>query len=638
MPEVTVHFDGVAKRTVVRYIIRMKESRNDPTDRLICATLLAALMLAAFGFAIQPFLPTGDLERACGLMVGWLVELAAPEPDESLRYMLLCVAGVPAAVFGWKLAGRSSLRIPEAAYLAVIPLVWRTGWTGEPAWAILPGGLALAALAAKYLAPRERPSHSSRAVWIALAIAAVLTAARRFPACADLEHPFGDHVNIVLYALNAAAHGLADTHLYGFYPAFLAPVFRTVGLSRLSAELVMNLLYLAAFGLVADAARRLLRHELPLAGFLALALFTCGNFTYFLPGDPMLSDPYFACWPVRFLGPALALNLVSRKPGRLTPIWEGVLAAGALWFNPDTGIAVAGAFFAVRLFSGQFRALGLGTAVFLAAVPGWAGLLRLVNGFTPDYMGYFAYMRDFWQAGYMMTPICRPAIWLFPALILLASLVWSLRRFPVRRADAPVLFLAVLGAGMFNYYIGRSLIGNLIACAWPELLLLAIFADRAGKRRFCLRWAVLFPGCAAALLLVLRVPQIARDLGRTYRTLRDPSVCGKKLEGIRRLAGKNREVLILPKNQQGFYYAESGFKPPIGNFSMSELLFEKDEKRIMDAILNSSAPFIFTKDRHPGPAFVPYCELVARDPETGVRLYRVVNRRAGPVRRPTTPQ
>ena len=34
----------------------------------------------------------------------------------------------------------------------------------------------------------------------------------------------------------------------------------------------------------------------------------------------------------------------------------------------------------------------------------------------------------------------------------------------------------------------------------------------------------------------------------------------------------------------------------------------------------------------------PYCELVARDPETGVRLYKVVNRRAGPIRRQTTPQ
>lgn len=594
----------------------MKESRNNPLDRLICATLLAALLLAALGSAIRPLLPTGDLMAARHILTDAAGRFAAPEPAESLLYLTLCLAAIPAVLLTWHLAEKlPAIRIHPAFALSAIPLAILSGWTGEPPIPVCAGGLLLAGFLARF-------SFRNRAawpVWAAMGIALVLTLARRIPCPALVNDLDGDHLHIVLYALNAAYHGLADVHLYGFYPKFLAPIFRLTGLDLLAAGLVMDLLQLAAFWLVADAARRLIARISVLCGFLFTAVIFCGTASYLQTGDAPL-DPYFACWPVRFLGPALAVNFISRGDLRGRLPWSAVLSAGALWSNPETGLAVSGAFFAVYLFRGQFRSAAIFCGELAAALVLWYAVLVLANGVPPDLAGYFAYLGDFWRSGYMMIPIRGIPVWLFPALILLGGFAAVLRRLPIRRRDEPILFLAVLGAGMFSYYIGRSVPGNLLAMSWPELLLFAIWTDRAGTRR-SIRLAGLFPGCAAAVLLMLRLPQIASDLHLQYRAISAPSRLDAEAGAIRRMTAGYATVNLLPKQHQGILYAETGLKPGIRNFGMSECLFRREEARIFAELKKAPAPLVLTDGQRLVPALAPYYRLTAVDRECGIRLY-----------------
>ncbi len=612
----------------------MRKSWDRQFDRFISASLLAAGMLALFALALQPFLPRGDVERAAELLLPHCQANAAPEPGESLLYILLCLAAVPAAFSGWHLAAGISRKIPDAAGLLLIPLWWMSGGFGTPLIPALPAaGALLLFFTRKFHWEKKLQTGKNWPVYLCLLLAVILSLSRRFPHPADLEHPYGDHMNIVLYALNSAVHGLPDIHLYGFYPAFLAPVFRITGMSLLNVELVMNLLYLFAFALLADAARRLIRQDLLLFGFLVTAAWFCGNSAFLIRRSDMF-DPYFAYWPVRFLLPALALNLVSRRNVPALPVWTGILSAAALWFNPDTGIAVAGALFAVHLFSGKLRRALLFPGVFLIFLPAWGLLLYLVNGFPPDVPGYLDYMRTFWRAGYMMLPIQGTPIWMLPVLIMGSGLVWSLKKWPVPAGNAPVLFLSVLGAGLFNYYIGRSHPNNLYQCFWPAVLLLFYFADRVRFRRETTYLAVLFLGLTSVAAVPVKSPRILSGIDRLVRIFYLQSESDRKVITIRELAGNAETVNILPKYQQGFFYAETGLKPGIANFGLSELLFRKDHTRILRMLKNSNAPLILTQDLDLAPELQRFYRLVRTDPELRVRLYLPVNPREGPVLRP----
>ena len=598
------------------------------------AVLLTALLIQSLIAGLLRLIPPfGDLAEARQLLTDAAGRLAAPEPEEGLLYLTLCLTAIPAVLLAWRLTEKlPNIRIHPVFALSAIPLAILSGWTGESTIPVCAAGLLLAGALAFSDKPFERRSRAAWPVWTAMGVAFVLTLARRIPCPARVEDLYGDHLHIVLYALNAVYHGLPDVHLYGFYPFFLAPVFRLTGLELLTAGLVLNALQLAAFWLVADAARRLIARIPALCGFLLAAVIFCGSASYLQTGNAPF-DPYFACWPVRFLGPALAVDLISRRefPGRVP--WSAVLSAGALWFNPETGLAVSGAFFAVYLLRGKFRSAACFAGLLFAALALWYALLGLLNGAPPDCAGYLAYLRDFWRAGYMMLPIRGTPVWLFPALILLGGLAAACRRLPIRRRDEPVLFLAVLGAGMFHYYIGRSYPGNLLAVSWPELLLFAIWTDRAGTRR-SIRLAGFFPGCAAAALLLLRLPQIASDLRLQYRAFSAPSMLDAEAETIRRMTAGQTTVNLLPKHHQGILYAETGLKPGIRGFGLSECLFRREEARIFAELRQAPVPLIITDAQTLAPALQPYYRLTAVDPKTGIRLYLPISRRAAPIPRP----
>ena len=612
---------------------------NSPLKHLSVALLCTWTGLAALGILLYLILPEGNLMSAQQLLTVKAAPSAAPEPAEYGCYILLCLAAIPLALGGWHLAKKlPSLPVSEWLLLPVIPLLVLTGWTGKPLIPVLAGAI----LISGFLATRPfvycRRKNSHWPVWTAMGLVLLFTWARRFPLGTEVSVTYDDHLDIVYYALNAAVHRMQDTHLYGFYPHILAPLFRITGLGLLSAALVMNALYLTAFWLMADAARRLIRNDFLLAGFLIPATVICGNATLLEP-VPYSFDPYFAYWPVRFLFPALAVNLITRSIPPMTCGWSSLLAASAVWFNPDTGLVVAGAFGAIFLFRKHYKELLLFTGMFLLALPGIAILLYLANGVSPDWMGYLTYMDDFTRSGYMLVPISGFA-GVLPVLIISGILVLVLRHFPVRNTEVPLLFLAVLGTGLLCYYVGRSVPGNLLAASWPTLLLWGIVVDRSSRmgrphQKYWLMTVGLFPACSVLILLTVYQPRfLSRDLKRQCSSLSAPNKIDAEAETIRKMTSSLQEVNILPKYHQGILYAETGLKPGIRNFGLSENLFRKNEMRIMQELQNAHTPVILTLDNVFPPPIARGYRLAEHHQALGIRLYLPLNPHATPVPHP----
>jgi hypothetical protein len=349
---------------------------------------------------------------------------------------------------------------------------------------------------------------------------------------------FTYHLNALLDALSQSVNGhhlLIDfPHIYGGYGEMLAPFLRlfprtmAVPLVALALPTLLGV----AFWLV--AAVRLVKNP----AVLALAATGILGVTYLsaLPPNYCYGTP-------RTLFPSLGLMLAIayfRRP-RARLFWAlSALAAIAPIWNLDTGLVLWFAW-TLTLLAGEANARSWKRgaldlfAQLLLLVVAWACFfvyLRIVGQRWPDPGLLFYFQSMVVKTGYFCVALIVPSAWTFLVLLYLTGLVVAALAHLRRRVPwkgRVVLFLSLLGIGMFSYYVGRSAESNLIAVSPPGLVLSGLLGSemlarvRRGllpphTRWFFLPWAAMIFPVATPSRRTPRLPRSTSSRARAAST------------------------------------------------------------------------------------------------------------------------
>jgi hypothetical protein len=473
---------------------------------------------------------------------------------------------------------------------------------------------------------------------------------------------WSDHLDAVVSATSQVLAGrtlLVDVpSQYGLFPELLAPLLRLLpsGLTGLSLTFAaLQLVSLVALLLVL---RSRVRSALVLfAAALALAMVTFGvhGLCGFRFGEP---DPYFQYWPVRFVGPALSVPIVLRVLGKLS--WLRLLGLGGwialcLFWNLDSGVAVLYAvsmtlvlLTATALFSGKrnggwsWRPL-LASSVLvpclaLLLLAGLGSLLSLKAGAPLDIGWLTGFQATFYRLGFMMLPLPPwPQAWHSVIAAYVIALVIAARQLTSGQAGGrvlPLLYLPLLGMGLFTYYQGRSHFMNLVSVCWPLILVVAILVDRhlLGLRRGLL--PPVSAGLPLAGLTALLLPALAllQCFPRLIELAADPLInqpdpweppashLTSELAMVRRFCTGSQPPCLLLTRRQGIYALEAGTASEWRGPSPAEMLLQADRDRLRQSI-RKGIPSRILLGVGPNSTF-PHLGLTLRD---DFRRYRVAS-------------
>jgi len=440
------------------------------------------------------------------------------------------------------------------------------------------------------------------------------------------------HFQAFAYPLTQVCAGkpllTASPPLYGYFAEFLLPVFNLIGFSVFKFCLVMAVIQAIATVSIILVAIRFIRNRV-------LCLLYCAALLYFTGGHCVVGrnafDPYFQYWPARFIFPALSIPLflwAARRGAIRSWIAIGGFAGCALMWNLESGIPVTAAVSVTLAMeaTGQslnsFRRRSLimlrSLAVVLISATAVATLfwiyLQCQAGWKQPLHQTVEYQRLFYQSGMFMIPMpLKPHPWWMVAGTYLFGLCLGIRaclKGDRSRGMRLILFLSILGTGLFTYYQGRSNDYNLLNVSWPAMLLGFLFADRllrAVQARLLspgLCWlalppvylgmmgAVMFPGMVTHLwsfgstqwrLAVAPVPNAAAN------------AMEQRIAFIRSHVGKDRDCVILA-DLQAVYFAETGFRSSLDAPGLTELFYMQDLEMIRSS-LDQAPPRHFFGDR-----------------------------------------
>ncbi len=324
------------------------------------------------------------------------------------------------------------------------------------------------------------------------------------------EYVYTDHFNAYFYSIVQVLLGktllVNLSNQYGFYPYFLEPVFRLIGVDVPRLTLVMGSLQVGFLAGVLFLLIRLVRSRLiAMCGFIAIA---CVCLVGQFGAGP---DPYFQYFPHRAIFPVVLLLLAfgyQRSHGRMKGVAYALAflacGAGLLW-NIDTGVITFAAWILYlcwetllgwRAFGKRRVAIVIAGHWIRAIATLFAALGLLViytylrSGELPklDDLGF--YQSLFYQAGFYMLPMPLLHPWNIVGLMYLAGIGtcagFLLNR--IRRAGVPegsekliwvnmMFLMSIMGVGLFTVYQGRSHDANLLATFWSAFFLIAMYAD-----------------------------------------------------------------------------------------------------------------------------------------------------------------
>ena len=484
--------------------------------------------------------------------------------------------------------------------------------------------------AAEFLRQARAGRHQTRAALVGISLLSL--ACFRFATIqrVTLSSTWSDHFDALIYPLSQVVAGktlLVDLpSQYGLFPEFLAPLFRLTSLSVARLSLVFAIFQLASILCLHFVLSRYIKNR----GVMVITTLALAMVTYGIGGADGLSeelDPYFQYWPVRFLFPALTVFLFDwfiRNTGQIR-LWIliGIAAVSLLW-NLDTGaaiiLALGSVFGAFTLLSckpksdslrqllvlgrsGKFWLLSM-LAIPLSCLFLFATFflyLHLKSGEMPNLAAVSEYQSIFYKLGFFMIPLPleAPGAWMAVLGVYLLSFITGLEEIRCRknqRFGAIIIYLSLLGLGLFVYYQGRSHLSNLIAVSWPAVLLTGLLVDRqlrahrlglipAGDFWPCMAGVTALVVPAIGLLFSIPLLIIQADffpihsghLEPAQRQLRD------ELDFIRSACTPGSGCLLLCK-RQGIYSAELGLASAWKGPGLSELLLETDRQRLLSLI------------------------------------------------------
>lgn len=439
---------------------------------------------------------------------------------------------------------------------------------------------------------------------------------------------WNDHLDAAIYALSQVVGGktiLSDLpSQYGLYPEILAPVFSITGLSILSFSIVCAVMQIASMTSVMYVLQREVRDPIiKTVGAIAFVMITFETCLWLLG----IEERYFQYWPIRFFWPALsvlAFYHYSRLPTLSRAALVSVIGAvGSLW-NIDSGMMIEMAFPAFLLAklallhrvnrkgvssyrSHLLNALGLHLAIGLLVATLFFIYLALKSP-SPIHMAWlYEYQKVFYDLGFMMLPMpTYPHAWMMVLGVYLLGIIVAfsgLARQPCSKSADNILFLCLLGFGLFIYYQGRSHVLNLITVAWPALVVASILADRvvrAVRGRMLHRVNLVLPVAALAILVfcaipfILAIPKLYGEALSAFHnrdTVKDP-VVHDEINFIRAHSSRGQGCAILSL-RQGLYYAETGLVSPLRGAGYVETVLQSDFDNFIKQIKNTKLDCVF---------------------------------------------
>jgi hypothetical protein len=362
-------------------------------------------------------------------------------------------------------------------------------------WSILVLFLPLAALAW-----RRAPAVSKLYFYAGIAAAGLVSLTQIVPASMFVnEFEVTFNLSIFLGTVNQAFLGktmLADCFSqYGIlWPHCFELLLHIIGFTITNLSLIFASLSFLTWLSILLA----LRGKMGDSWFLPLSLLSIIGLSYTMAISENNFHPYFAYLPLRTICPALGIWLVSsyiQRENRLKYLSGFVLCGvGALW-NLETGITLTLAWLGFlaysslakkhnwRVIAGHFACAVL---AFAAAAAAYSLFAYLRSGQCPQWPKLFEYQSIFYLTGYAMLPMKKIDLWYLPAL-LYAAVVFSAGRALLLEKNAGAndrfyFFLALLGAGAFAYFQGRSHLRSFFLVTYPFTVLLAcLLYDRREK-------------------------------------------------------------------------------------------------------------------------------------------------------------
>jgi len=437
------------------------------------------------------------------------------------------------------------------------------------------------------------------------------------------------HADAAVYSLSQVVAGktlLVDLpSQYGLYPELIAPIFKLIGSTVLNVTLFFaSLQIISLLGLFFVLTKLVKNPTVLTLGGISLLLVTFDTVIHFTGWH----DRYFQYWPIRFFWPALSVLVFyyfccNKTIGRASVV--SLVSAIGLFWNTDTGLFIFLSFPAFLI--AQFVVLAfkkdktdtLDAKKYPTIIGLHVIITGVVIGFLLGMMWYkaqqplhlewqFAYQKLFYSMGFAMLPIPREihpwmsVLGLYLLGIILTLTVWFKRSEESIRAEV-ILYLCLLGVGIFVYYQGRSHVNNLINVCWPAILVLTITADSVLKgvqeRRLPLSQIAL-PIAAMSFLLICSIkfmaqmPRMTRDMIHQFST-RHSNNCASvpdELAFIKKHTQSKRACLILSQ-RQGIYHLETGLASPIKGPGLVEILLKSDQDYVLSQIMQGNVDCIF---------------------------------------------
>jgi hypothetical protein len=452
-------------------------------------------------------------------------------------------------------------------------------------------------------------------------IAFIIASWRVFDGHAISSHPiFVIHYDAVSFALMRIVQGgtcLVDVlPQYGCYGEIMAPMVRILGSSTAAVTASFTVLQLAATAAVIGFARRVISN--PIVFFAAILWILPATNSIFSPDV----DPDFQNMPVRMLFPAISLQLVllwQAAPTIYRALGLGAFSGLAVVWNLETGTIVAIGLSIMIVLSGctdlgwTWRAPMRRRCCLAAFVGGLAIVLGIAflglsfkSGTWVHVLDYAVFQATFFGSGAYMLPMPGlPSLWSFCILLIVICLLLLVSRFG--QGGEPELeaagYLAIVAAGMFSYFVGRSHPGNLGLVSWPFVVLLFVLGARAWNQMLRRNSMGRLFGAGAVglsigfgtLNVVATVPSalgLAREHWMRATGVMPPADFYNQIDFVRKGSFRNQPVALLTTNQASLL-AETGVRSATTGTSWVETLRRVDANNLIQQIATSEPDPLF---------------------------------------------
>ncbi len=450
--------------------------------------------------------------------------------------------------------------------------------------------------------------QTGRLTFVVIAALLMTSLAPRFRS-ADMIAGDG-HFEAVFYSVSQVMAGktlLSDLPAqYGLYGELLAPIWWITGHSVLAFTAIMVVLQLIATFCILVTVRALIRLDVVFV-ICALTLLWLVGSLWSTTLITVEGSEYYQVWPLRFVFPALAIFLffqTMRSPfGGRHAMGLGAFSGLAVIWNLDSGVPVTGAFlafFVSNLIFGPTRWRHLRIAsIFVAAftLTGMCFLayLSLKAATSVHLEEWIKYQSIFYSVGFGMLPMKPWGAWISIYGLYVTALAAGLYRAANKSSNETsnlLIFLSVLGIGLFTYFQGRSHPKVLAFVGWPAVIIAFVFAEKfvraasmAKLKSHIVGWyslPALVIGVALSLAWATSVPKLMTATYDTVRTIiKNPdSRADAAIEFIKEKVGQDDSAAIIA-HAQGAYLAEAGLSSAFPGPGLFEIVLQEDRDAMM---------------------------------------------------------